>query len=130
MAAHSRRPAETVRKVAELALGDAVEITLLIALMRGQNADGVNKQLDAAGAGRAAGVIRNALMARLVLLIARAYSEPKHGDLHLRACLLKDNTTRQYLREQQWLREACCLCCTLVQVPRRSSAAADQSFSR
>jgi AbiU2 len=97
MAAHSTRPAETVRKVAELALGDAVEITLLIALMRGQDAGGVNNQLDAAGAGRAAGVVRNALMARLVLLIARAYSEPKHGDLHLReaTCLLKDNTTRQ-----------------------------------
>lgn len=31
------------------------------------------------------------------MLIARAYSNPKHGDLHLRvaACLLEDNVTRQ-----------------------------------
>src|ERR1700694_558183 len=91
------RPAETVRKIAELALGDAVEITLLIALMQGQNTAGVNKQLNEAGAGRAAIVLRNALIARLVIVIARAYSKPKHGDLHLRvaACLLKDNATRQ-----------------------------------
>jgi hypothetical protein len=100
MAAQSTRPEEIVRKVAESALRDAIEITLLIGLMRGQNAGGVNLQLDAAGAGRAAGVIRNALMARLVLLIARAYSKPKHGDLHVRvaACLLKDNATRQIFR--------------------------------
>lgn len=97
MAAQSTRPAETVRKVAEHALSDAVEITLLIGLMRGQNANGVNKKLGDAGAGRAAPVVKNALMARLVLLIARAYAKQKHGDLHLRvaACLLNDNTTRQ-----------------------------------
>jgi hypothetical protein len=97
MTTQSTRPAETVRKVAELALADAIEITLLIGLMRGQNAGGVNKKLSEAGAGSAAAVIRNALMARLVLLIARAYAKPKQGDLHLRkaVCLLKDNTTRQ-----------------------------------
>ena len=72
MAAQSTRPAETVRKVAEQALSDAVEITLLIGLMRGQNTGGVNKKLDEAGAGRAAGAIKHALTARLVLLIARA----------------------------------------------------------
>lgn len=49
-----QRPAETVRKVAELALADAVEITLLIALMQGQNTGGVNDRLNKAGAGRAA----------------------------------------------------------------------------
>jgi hypothetical protein len=97
MAGQSKRSAETVRKVAELALGDAVEITLLIALIRGQNTDAAKKQLDAAGAGRAAGVVRNALLARLVILIARSYSKPKDGDLHLRvaASLLEDNSTRQ-----------------------------------
>lgn len=42
-------------------------------------------------------MFRNALIARLVTLIARAYAIPKHGDLHLRvaAGLLEDNTTRQ-----------------------------------
>jgi hypothetical protein len=91
------QPAETVRKIVELALGDAIEITLLIALMRGQNTGGVNKQLDEAGAGSSRRALRNALMARLVILIARAYAIPKHGDLHLRVavCLLKNNVTRQ-----------------------------------
>jgi hypothetical protein len=99
MAAQSvqQRPAETVRKIAELALSDAVEITLLIALIEGQNTGGVNKKLDEAGADRAGVVLRNALIARLVILIARAYAKPKHGDLHLAvaADLLKDNPTRQ-----------------------------------
>ena len=91
------RPSETVRKIAEQALGDAVEITLLINLIEGQNAGGVNKKLDEGGASRAAIVLRNALIARLVTLIARAYSKPKNGDLHVHVAvgLLKDNVTRQ-----------------------------------
>src|SRR5260370_41623349 len=91
------RPAETVRKAAELALNDAVEILQLIAVMRGQNTGSVNKRLTEAGAGRAGSVVQNALLARLVLLIARAYSRPKHGDMHVRvaACLLENNMTRQ-----------------------------------
>lgn len=91
------RPAERVRKVAELALEDAVEITLLIGLMEGQNTGGVNTQLNEAGAARSAMVVRNALLSRLVILIARAYAPPKEGDLHLRvaASLLEDNRTRQ-----------------------------------
>jgi hypothetical protein len=60
------RPAERVRKVAELALEDAVEITLLIGLMEGQNTGGVNTQLNEAGAARSAMVVRNALLSRLV----------------------------------------------------------------
>jgi hypothetical protein len=86
-----------VRKVADLALSDAVEITLLTALIEKQNAGGINERLNRAGAGRATVVLRNALIARLVMLIARAYSKPKHGDLHLRvaAGLLEDNVTRQ-----------------------------------
>jgi hypothetical protein len=93
----AQRPAETVRKIAELALSDAVEITLLIALIEGQNTGGVNKKLGEAGADRAGAVVRNALIARLVLLIARAYAKPKQGDLHLAeaAGLLKHNSIRQ-----------------------------------
>jgi hypothetical protein len=75
--------AETVRKVAELAVGDAVEIAVLTEIMEGQNSNGVNQMLSRAGAGRAAMALRNALIARLVLLIARAYAKPKQGDLHL-----------------------------------------------
>jgi len=92
-----RRPEETAREVAKLALDDSVEITLLMALMQGQNTGGVNEGLNEAGAGAAAKVARNALTARLVMLIARAYARPKYGDLHLHvaACALKDGTARQ-----------------------------------
>jgi AbiU2 len=78
-------------------LGDAVEISLLIGLIKEQNTGGVNKKLDEAGADRAGAVVRNGLIARLVLLIARAYANPKQGDLHLAvaAGLLKHNPTRQ-----------------------------------
>jgi hypothetical protein len=91
------RPAETVRKVAELALSDALEITMLIALMEGQNTGGANSKLNEAGAGAAARILRNALIARLVTLVARAYATAQRGDLHLRvaACLLQNNETRQ-----------------------------------
>ena len=93
------RDVETIRKIAEKALDDAVEITLLIALLEGQNASEINKQLNEAGAPvRAAMTLRNALFARLVVLIARAYdAHPRKGDLHLRvaANLLKNNLTRQ-----------------------------------
>jgi hypothetical protein len=92
-----QRPAERVREIAELALKDAIEITRLIALMRGQNTDGLKQQLEKAGAGEAAAVVKNALLARLVTMIARAYSEPRASDLHVRAAveLLKDGVTRE-----------------------------------
>lgn len=97
MHAQQPRSAETVRKIAELALGDALEIILLIELIKKQNEDGINEKLNAANAGQAALVFRNALIARLVTLITRAYARPRQGDLHVRVVvdLLKDNTTRQ-----------------------------------
>jgi hypothetical protein len=78
-------------------LGDAVEIRVLIALLKGQNEGAVNKRLTEARAGRAALAFRNALIARLVLLVARAYAEPRDGDQHVHAaaCLLKDKVTRE-----------------------------------
>ncbi len=90
--------AERVRQIAELALSDAVEITCLINVMQKQNTGGINNRLNEAGAGQAAVVVRNALVARLVTLIARAYPEPKKGDMHLREAariLETDNLTRQ-----------------------------------
>ncbi len=91
------RQADTVRKIAEKAFDDAVEIILLIALLEAQNAGEINKLLNEAGAARAAIVFRNALFARLVILTARAYAQPRKGDLHLRvaAGLLENNLTRQ-----------------------------------
>ena len=89
--------AETMREVADWALSDAVEITILIELIKNKNSDGINDELNKAGAGRAAGVLWNAMMARLVTIVARAYAPAKQGDLHVRVAkdFLKDNVTRQ-----------------------------------
>lgn len=92
------RHVETIRKIAEKALDDAIEITLLIALLEGQNASEINKLLNEAGIPvRAAMVLRNALFARLAILIARAYAQRRTGDLHLRvaADLLNNSVARQ-----------------------------------
>jgi hypothetical protein len=88
---------QPVREIAEQAMGDAVEITLLIGLLKEQNTGGVNKTLGEAGASQAGVVLRNALVARLVVLIARTYAEPRQGDRHVRvaADLLKNKITRQ-----------------------------------
>jgi hypothetical protein len=92
-----KRPAEIVREIAEQAMGDAVEITLLIGLLKEQNEGGVNKKLAEADASQAGIALRNALVARLVVLIARAYAIPKHGDRHVRvaADLLTNKMTRE-----------------------------------
>jgi len=97
MTRSSSHHADTVRKVAGQALSDAVEITILTELIKKQNSDGINDELNKAEAGRAAGVLRNALIARLVTIVARAYAPAKQGDLHVRVAkdLLKDNVTRQ-----------------------------------
>jgi hypothetical protein len=90
--------AEKIRKVANLALDDALQIMTLVELLRRQSTDGVNARLSKAGAGRAATAVRNAMIGYLVLLISRAYADPKPGDLHLRvaADLLKsDKTARE-----------------------------------
>ena len=58
------RAAETVREIAEEAMRDAIEITLLIGLLKVQNAGGVNDKLANAGASEAAKALRNALVAR------------------------------------------------------------------
>jgi hypothetical protein len=92
-----QRPEQIVRKVAELALNDAIELHVVMALLKRQT-DEVNKRLGEAGASRAAAAVQNALLARLVILIARAYSRPKDGDLHLRVAaelLEKNNLVRQ-----------------------------------
>jgi len=90
----SKSGADQIREIANLALGDALNIVQLTALLEGQNAGGVNKRLSDAGADNAAITARNAMIAYLVVLISRAYADPKPGDLHLRvaADLLKSDT--------------------------------------
>jgi hypothetical protein len=70
----------------------------LIAVLKRQNTDGVNSRLSKAGAANATTAVRNALIGYLVLLIARTYSDPRPGDLHLRVAadiLQRDKTARE-----------------------------------
>jgi hypothetical protein len=89
--------AEIVREIASRGYGgDALEILLLIEIIEVQNTDPVNKNLSDAGAAQAGIVVRNSLMARLILLVAREYGQARPGDLSLQRAfdLLKDPTVR------------------------------------
>lgn len=80
-----QKPAEqVVPEVAKQALEDAKEITVLLGIIREQNAGGVNNRLRDAGAGNAA---QDALITRLVILVARAYAKPRHGDRHVQVAV-------------------------------------------
>jgi AbiU2 len=90
--------AEKIRKITNLALNDALHILALIELLRRQNTGGVNARLSKAGGATATTAVRNAMIGYLVLLISRAYADPRQGDLHFRvaADLLKsDKTARE-----------------------------------
>jgi hypothetical protein len=88
---------ETARTIASLAYGgDALEILVLIEAMETQNSGEVNETLSDAGAAQAGIVIRNSMIAWLVILVARAYAKARPGDLHLQRGfdLLKDIPVR------------------------------------
>lgn len=75
---------KTIKPIAKGGVSDALEILQLIALLKTQNNNGSNKSLNSAGAGRAAMATRNAFIAQLTLLVARAYAKPRAGDLNVR----------------------------------------------
>lgn len=75
---------KTIKPIAKSGFSDALEILQLIALLKAQNTNGVNKALTRVGAGRAAMATRNAFIAQLTLLVARAYSKPRTGDINIR----------------------------------------------
>jgi lysyl-tRNA synthetase class 1 len=90
--------AEAIRKIAEQALQDALEIYQLIALLRAKYTDGVNSSLAKVGAVTASDTLENALISRLVILVMRAYDEPRPGEQNLRAAvemLKTDQTARE-----------------------------------
>jgi hypothetical protein len=93
---------EIVLEIAKQALDDAKEITVLVGLIREQNTGGVNKRLSEAGAGNAAKAVRNTLITRLVILVARAYAKPQQGDRHVQVAvnLLNAASTRQHFNEK------------------------------
>ncbi|WP_398471341.1 hypothetical protein [Tardiphaga sp.] len=87
---------QSIKKIFAGALFDAQEILVLRRLLQVQNEAGVNASLNEAGAGGAAIIVRNALIARLVLLVSRCFPKSRTGDRHLREAveLLKDGDVR------------------------------------
>lgn len=90
-------PAETIRTVGGHAATDAIEIMMLIALLRGKQNGIVPAKLKEAGAGEASKAVESGLIARLVTLTARSYAEPRPGDMHIAVAteLLKAGAVRQ-----------------------------------
>ena len=100
--------AEAIRKIALQALNDALQIHALVALLRKQNSGGITGRLSKAGAATATAATQNAMIGYLVILVARAYAEPKIGDTHLRAgadMLKIDNTAREIFDSGNKLRK-------------------------
>jgi hypothetical protein len=90
--------ADRIRKIAEQALQDALQIMHLIELLRAHNSRGINSRISKAGGSQAVVAFRNAMIGHLTLLVARAYANPRPRDLHCRvaADLLKsDKTSRE-----------------------------------
>lgn len=90
--------AEKIRKVAEQALQDAIQIVHLIELLRAQNSRGINARISEAGGSQAVIALRNAMIGYLTILVARAYGKTIWpDDLHCRVAadlLKKDKTCR------------------------------------
>jgi AbiU2 len=84
---------ETLLEILGQALFDAQEILVLISLIRKQNEGTINPKLNEAGAGGAGLVLRNALIARLTLLVSRVFAKPWPKDRHFQQAieLLKDD---------------------------------------
>ncbi|MDB5091807.1 MAG: hypothetical protein JWR09_5801 [Mucilaginibacter sp.] len=89
-------PGQTiVYEISEAGFGDAIEIRQIVRLLELHD-DTVRTNLDDNDAGMASSFVRNSLLARLVLLVSRAYARSKDTDLHIRRaiCLLRDDAVR------------------------------------
>jgi hypothetical protein len=86
---------ETVRNIINLALGDGMEIVVVMALLQIGNENGVSANLSNAGAAQAGIIVRNSLFTRLILMVTREFASPsREGDLHIGRAfeLLKGDT--------------------------------------
>jgi hypothetical protein len=94
-----RKPsnADVFREIVQQSLGHGIELLSHVELMEAQNSGGVNENLSKAGLGNAAIAIRNAMMTRVVLMVAREFSEAREADrnLHRAFDLLKDRIVRE-----------------------------------
>ena len=96
-----KTPVELFNEVAHLGFLDALEIIALIEVMERQNQGRVAGKLSDEGAAAAGIVIRNALITRIAILVARPFAPLRKGDLHLRRAfdeLLKISAIRDHIR--------------------------------
>jgi hypothetical protein len=98
-------PFALLHEIAQQAFTDALEICCLIQTMERQNQGDVVTNISDQGAGSIGIVIRNGLITRLTLLVARCYA-PIHrgkGDRHIRRAfdeVLKDAGVRARIEKQ------------------------------
>jgi hypothetical protein len=95
-AGRDRVGARMVCDITDTGFTDAIEIRQIIQALELQNRSEVSEALLAVGAGYAAVTIRNALIARLVLLVGRVYDHSGNGELHISRAmeLMKDGAVR------------------------------------
>jgi hypothetical protein len=88
--------ARTVCDIADIGFTDAIEFRQIIQALEFQNRNEISEALLAVGAGYAAIIIRNALIARLVLLVGRVFDASCNEELHVSRAmdLMKDNAVR------------------------------------
>jgi hypothetical protein len=95
-----KSPISLLNEIAQQGFQDALEIIALIEVMERQNQGRVLTKLSDEGAGSAGIVIRNALIARITILVARPFAPLRKGDRHLRRAfddLLKVPGVRQHI---------------------------------
>jgi hypothetical protein len=95
-----KSPKLLLSEIAHQGFLDALEIIALIEVMERQNQGRVVGKLSDAGAASAGIVIRNALITRITILVARPFAPLRKGDLHLRRAfdeLLKVPDVRQHI---------------------------------
>lgn len=74
---------ETVRQIVNLALGDGMELVVLMTLLESGNTNGISESLSDAGAAQASIIVRNSLFTRLVKMVTREFAKSRDGDMHL-----------------------------------------------
>jgi AbiU2 len=79
----AKNDVETVRQIVNTALGDGIEMVVLMTLLESGNKNGSSKGLSDAGAGQAGIVVRNSLFTRLITMITREFSTSRDGDMHI-----------------------------------------------
>jgi hypothetical protein len=94
--------ARTVCDITDIGFTDAIEIRQIVQALELQNQSEVSDALLAVGAGHAAVTIRNALIARLVLLVGRVYDHSGNGGLHISRAieLMKDAAVRSEIESR------------------------------